>query len=93
MISNEIQKAGNMRPTSIKLSKKEQRAWKAFNKIVGKDKPNYFQFASTHEMVNTAISKFRKIIIENNMDIKKIKKKYSIKKVKIKNAMDLLQMI
>jgi len=85
-------KANEMRPRSIVMSKKEQKAWKAFDKIMGKDKPNGFEFASNSEIADKGCEYLRNIMLENKCDIKKIEKKYKIKPRKIINAISDLQL-
>ena len=81
-----IVKAGEMRPKKIKISEKEQKAWKAYKKIVGEDMPNYFQFSSAQEISEKACNYIKKIMVENDMNIEKIKEKHEIKRKEIVNG-------
>jgi hypothetical protein len=81
-----IAKASEMRPTSEPIGEKEQNAWKAFRTIMGKDMPRYFQYASFSEISQKGCEYIRKIMLENNMDVAKIKKKYEIVKKECKNT-------
>lgn len=81
-----MSKASEMRPMSIPISEKEQKAWKAFRTIVGKDMPRYFEYKSLSEIANKGCEYIKKIMLENNMDLDKIKKKYEIKKKEVKNS-------
>lgn len=86
-----IREASEMRPSSVFLSKKEQKAWKAFNKIMGEDKVRYFaEFASYDEIARKGCEYVKNIMLENKCNINKIKKKYGIKiKKTISAIMDL----
>jgi len=90
-LCHEIYLAGKMRPRSVKISDKEQMAWEVFQKIMGEDMPNYFQFLSCNDISQKAVNKIKDIMIENNLDINKIKRKYPKKVTKICNAISLLQ--
>lgn len=85
-LADVIMKAGEMRPQKIKMSEKEQKAWKAYKKIVGDDMPNYFQFSSIQEISEKACNYIKKIMLENNMNIEKIKEKYEIKRKEMVNG-------
>jgi hypothetical protein len=80
ILREELSKASRMRPASAVMSKKEQKAWKAYRKIVGKDMPSYFQYDSIYDVVEKACEKFSDIIIENKCNIDDIKDKYEVKK-------------
>jgi hypothetical protein len=80
-----IAKASEMRPTSEPIGEKEQKAWKAFRTIMGKDMPRYFQYASFSEISQKGRDYIRKIMLENNMDVVKIKEKYEIVKKECTN--------
>jgi hypothetical protein len=74
-----ISDASKIRPTSVKLSEKEIKAWDAFEKIMGgKDNlPRYFaQYASYDEIARKGCEYLRKIMMENKMDIEQIKMKF-----------------
>lgn len=79
-------KASEMRPHSVQISKKEKKAWDAFQKIIGKDIPRYFEYPSHWEIVNSGCEYLRKIMLENNMNVDKIKEKYGVKKKEVKNV-------
>lgn len=81
-----ISKASEMRPKTVRMSPKEIKAWDVYKKIVGKDIPTYFEFASHSEMAQKGCEYVRKIMLENNMDIKKIESKYKIKEKGVTNA-------
>jgi hypothetical protein len=83
-------KAGEIKSRSVKMSPKELRAWKAYDKIIGKDKPSAFCFASYSDIADSACEYIRKILIENGCNVKKIKEKYEVKAVSI-TALDRLE--
>lgn len=60
-----------LRPRSVKLSKKEQKTWKAYDEIMGKDCPKYFEYASFDEIADAGIS----VLIEKAKRNKKLIKK------------------
>lgn len=62
-------KASELRPQSVQMSKKEIKAWAAYEKAMGDDMPNMFQYASIHEVVEAGA----KVIEEQ---IEKDKKKF-----------------
>lgn len=78
--------ASKMRPSSTPISKKEQEAWKTFEKTMGNDMPKYFEYASFSEIAQKGCAHIKKIMLENNMDIDKIREKYEIKKNDVKNS-------
>lgn len=83
-------KASEMRPRSTKMSVKEQRAWKAYKKIMGEDIPAYFEYASLSEIADKGCEYLKKVIYENKYDVKKIKEKYEVKPINVSNSiMDL----
>ena len=45
-----MHKKSELRSKSGLMSEKEQRAWKAYDKIMGADKPTYFEFPSLYEI-------------------------------------------
>lgn len=71
-----MHEAAKMRPRSVKMSKKELKAWKAYEKVMGKDNPSYFEYASLWEIANKGCEYLKKIIYENKYDPEKIKEKY-----------------
>jgi hypothetical protein len=79
-LTKEMSDASKMRPTTEVMSKKEQKAWKVFRKIVGNDMPRFFKYDSICDIVEKACDKFSNIIVENNFDIDDIKTKYEVKK-------------
>ena len=81
-----ISAASKMRPNVTVMSKKEQRAWDAYRKIMGKDIPRYFSFPSNHEIAEKGCDYIRKIMLDNNVDMAKIKEKYGVKKKEVKNS-------
>jgi hypothetical protein len=76
-----MHKAGEIRSRNCKMSKKEIRAWKEFDRIMGKDKPNLFEYASYFDIVNAGCEYIRKIMIENKMNIEKIKENFKSQKI------------
>ena len=68
-----MSKKAKMRPRDIPMSKKEIGAWKKFEKTMGKDMPRYFEFAAYQEIADAGCQYLRKIIVENDFDIKKIR--------------------
>jgi len=76
-----MSKAGEIRSRNTKMSKKEIRAWKEFDRIMGKDKLSLFEYASYWEIVNAGREYIKKIMIENKMDIEQIKKNFKPKKI------------
>lgn len=62
--------AAKLRPSVTKLSKKEQKAWKAYEEIMGKDKPSYFHFASMEEIAREGCEAIKKIMIERDKELK-----------------------
>lgn len=52
-----------LRPKSVRMSKKEIRAWNAYEKIMGKDKPQYFEYASLYEIAEAGRDYVRKRIV------------------------------
>jgi hypothetical protein len=72
-----MRKAGEMRPRTTKLSPKEQKAWNAYKKAMGKDMPTYLEYASLSEIAEAGCEYIHKIMVENNMS--EIEKKYPLK--------------
>jgi len=58
-----MSKKSKLRPRSVRMSKKEIRAWKAYDKIMGKDKPQYFEYASLYEIAEAGRDYVRKKIV------------------------------
>ena len=69
-----------LRPKSVRMSPKEIRAWKAYEKIMGKDIPMYFEYASHSEIADSACDYVKKVLIENDCDMDKIREKCKFKK-------------
>lgn len=44
-----------LRPRTIRMSSKEKKAWKAYEKIMGDDIPAYFEYASLYEIADAGI--------------------------------------
>ena len=85
-----IAKASELKPRSTPLTPKEQKAWKAFDKIMGNEKVRYFaQFSSYYDIASAGCQHIHKIMVENNCDVEKIKKKYPIKKRNENSILDL----
>lgn len=78
-----MRKASEMRPRSIKMSKKEQRAWEAYKKIIGKEIPTYFEYASFSEIADAGCDYIKKILCENKMSVEKVKEKFASEKQKL----------
>lgn len=55
--------ASKLRPHSIKMSKKEIRAWNKYKEIMGKDIPTYFGYMFLWDIVNEGIKKLEEKII------------------------------
>lgn len=62
-------KAAELRPQSVPMSKKEIKAWATYEKTMGDDMPNTFQYASIHDIVEAGA----KVVEEQ---IEKSKKKF-----------------
>jgi len=65
-------KESEMRPSSTRMSKKEIKAWKTYEKTMGKDKPTYFVYSSMCEIAHAGRKYLRERIV--------VKKKKRIKK-------------
>jgi hypothetical protein len=63
-------KASELRPKVTKLSKKEQKAWKAYEDIMGKDKPSYFYYPSLNDIVQEGCEAIKKLMIEKDKTLK-----------------------
>jgi len=86
-LTKAIAKQSEMRPSSIPLTVREQKAWKAFDKIMGGQKVRYFAtFASYSEIAESGATYVKKIMLENNCNVDKIKRKYGKKLRKLKNS-------
>jgi hypothetical protein len=93
MIKKMLEKS-SMRPINVKLTKKEKRAWEAYQKIMGKDKTSFFEYPSMHEIAEHGCKYVRNILLENEMNIEKIAKKHCKKtrrnsRIKINPISDL----
>jgi len=64
-----------MKPQSVLMSKKERKAWKAFEKTMGKDMPSAFMYPSFSAIADNGCKYLRKVILDNGFDIKKISEK------------------
>lgn len=69
-----LREAGRMRPRSVLMSKKEQKACKQFEKTMGDDISRYFEYSSYDEMATKACEYVEKVMVENDMDLEKVKK-------------------
>jgi len=79
-LTKAIAKKSEMRPRSTPLSDKEKKAWKAFEKVMKGEKNSYFaEFASYNDIAEAGCEYIKKIMLENNCNVKKIKKKYKKK--------------
>ena len=86
-LTRAISEKSKIRPRITPLSTKEKKAWEAFDKAMGYDRPTYFaEFASYSEIAEKACDHIKKIILENNCDIDKIKKKFKKKTRKLQNS-------
>lgn len=61
--------ASKLRPHSIKMSKKEIRAWNKYKEIMGKDIPTYFTYESLWDIANMGIKKLEEKILQQNEKI------------------------
>jgi hypothetical protein len=50
-----LHEKSKLRPSSQKISKKEQKAWEAYKEIMGEDVPALFEYASVYEIVEAGI--------------------------------------
>jgi hypothetical protein len=81
----EMLKASELRPKSgVKMSDKELKAWKAYEDIMGDDKPKYFEYASLHEIASSA----EKIVLQY---AKKEKKKFD--KINVDKSINSIHML
>lgn len=79
----EMHEASKMRPHSVNMSIKERKAWATYEKIMGKDKPSYFKFASLYDIAQAGCQVIKKEAMNN-------KKKYRAKpKREVNSIMDL----
>ena len=79
-------KASEMRPKSTPISKKEQKAWSAYKKAMGKDMPRYFEYASFSEIADAGCDYIKGVLDNNNMSVSKIKEKYETPKQKLSES-------
>lgn len=86
-----MNKVSEMRPKDTPISKKEQKAWKTFKATMGKDMPNLFTYTSHWEIATKGCEYIKQIMLENNMNIEKIKEKYEVKRREIRNAIESLE--
>lgn len=59
-----MSEASKLRPHSIKMSKKEIKAWNEYKKIMGKNIPMYFGYMSLWDIANAGIKRLGEKIIE-----------------------------
>jgi len=71
-----------LQSTSVKMSKKEIKAWKAFDKVMGKDHPTRYTFPSMHDIADAGC-KYIKSKIKSS-----VSKKVKIKKIKEYKPLD-----
>jgi hypothetical protein len=66
ILSNELYESGKLRPINTKMSKKEQEAWAAFHKVIGKNIPNWlsFGYGSSHDMAKQVLNRFKEKVLE-----------------------------
>jgi len=84
-LCNALLKASEMRPKTIRITEKERRAWREFRRIMGEDMPSYVEYPSNCEVAQKACEYIRKIMIESNCNIDKIKENYETKERKFTN--------
>jgi hypothetical protein len=85
-LSKESEIRQRVHPIGRKITEKEERAWKNFRRYMGKDMPKLFEYASYQEVAEKGCAAIKKIMLENNMDLDKISKKYKKNKVSVKNV-------
>jgi len=86
-----MHEASKMHPASTLMSKKEQKAWAAYKKIMGGKIPTMFCYSSHHDIARGGCNHIKKIMIEHKMSLDKIKEKYTAKERKITNAIEDLE--
>lgn len=83
MIKTMLDKS-SLRPRSQKMTRKEQKAWKAYNEIMGKDSPTFFAYPSMNDIAESGCKFIKDILIKNEMNIEKISKTHCKKTKKQK---------
>jgi hypothetical protein len=64
ILIEKMRKAGELRPRSIQMSKKETKAWEKYKEIMGKDIPSYFEYESLQGIVDEWVKKITEILLE-----------------------------
>lgn len=84
-LTKAIAEESEIRPSPVRMSDKEIKAWDQFRRAMGtKDMPRYFAYYPSYSQIARAGCEYvKKIMIENNFNIKKIKK--AVKKIELKN--------
>ena len=62
-----MSEASKLRPHSIKMSKKEIKAWNKYKDIMGKDIPRYFTYNSLWDIANAGIEKLEEKLLSKNL--------------------------
>jgi len=65
-------KAAELRPKSVQMSKKEIEAWAVYEKTMGDEMPNQFQYASIHDVVEAGTKVIEEHIKKENKKFKKL---------------------
>ena len=72
--------------------KKERRAWDAYEKIMGKDKPTYFHFASMDEIAREGCEAIKKLMIERDRELEDDMLKPDYRVINKSNSMSYLKL-
>jgi len=80
-----ISEACKARPSSVRMSNEEIKAWEQFEKIAGDDFPKLLHYASNSDIARAGCDYVKKIMTEYGLNIKKIKKAFKKIKVSDKN--------
>jgi len=87
-----MSKESQLKPKATKLSKKEQRAWKAYEDIMGKDMPQYFYYSSLDAIAKAGCEVIRKRMIERDPTLKDDTLNSSYKPDKKPNSMAYIEL-
>ena len=69
-----MSKKAELRPSCTNISKKEKEAWEQFEKTMGKDMPNRFEFASFQEICKSASEIIHKEVSKEKKKLKRLQK-------------------
>ena len=69
VLVNKLRDASKLRPITIKISKKERKAWDNYEKEMGKDIPVMFGYQSLSDIAEEAISEFEKSVLKSKKHI------------------------